>query len=455
MQAWTIVESHQFVDNWHIHAICDHLQAVTEGGIDKLVINVPPGCSKSLLTCVFWPAWEWIRDQSIRWFFASYDQKLATRDSVKMRNLITSDWYQARWPVSLSGDANQKTYYTNTAGGYRLATSTGGHGTGEHPDRIVVDDPHNVQQAESEKERQEVTDWWDLTMSTRGRSRGAKRVGIMQRLHEDDWTGHVLKEGDWEHMCLPMRFEFGRQQDTCLGWNDPRTVEGELLCQQQFPLDVVEDIEKSLGAYGTAGQFQQRPHPKSGGLFKRPYFKIVPAVPAIAQRVRFWDKAGSALSAADWTVGVLMAKTAERQFFVEDVRRGQWEPHDRDKVIIQQAELDRLKYGASVTIGIEQEPGNGGKQSAQISVRELAGYSVFIDHPSTDKEVRATPFASQCGAGNVYLVAGSWNQAYIDELIRFPNGRNDDQVDASSGAFNNLTLRQQVKFRRPVAIGGK
>jgi hypothetical protein len=145
------VEATPFVDNWHIGAICEHLQAVTTGQIPQLLINVPPGMGKSLLTCVFWPTWEWALDPTVRWFFASYDQQLSTRDSVRCRTLLSRPWYRARCAqkFTLTGDQNQKTYYETDQGGYRLATSIGGHGSGEHPDRIVCDDPHNVQQAES------------------------------------------------------------------------------------------------------------------------------------------------------------------------------------------------------------------------------------------------------------------------------------------------------------------
>ena len=206
-QGWAEVESMPLVDNWHVQAICEHLQAVTEGQITKLLINVPPGLGKSLLTSVLWPAWEWMRDPGVRWLFASYDVRLSTRDAVRCCALLKGSWYQARCKnkFRLTGDQNQKTYYETDRGGYRLATSVGGHSSGEHPDRIVCDDPHNVQQAESPTERQAVLDWWDLTMSTRGVARGVRQVIIMQRLHQNDLSGHVLGKENWVHLCLPMR----------------------------------------------------------------------------------------------------------------------------------------------------------------------------------------------------------------------------------------------------------
>jgi predicted phage terminase large subunit-like protein len=431
------------VDSWHIGAICAHLEAVTAGQIPKLLVNIPPGCSKSLLACVFWPVWEWTRDPRVRWFFASYDQRLSTRDSVRCRTLIESRWFQARWghQFVFQDDQNQKTYYETDRGGYRLATSTGGHGTGEHPDRIVVDDPHNVEGAESAAERRAALDWWDQTMSTRGVSRDARRVIIMQRLHQEDLAGHVLGQGGWVHLCLPMRFEKGRMAATPLGWNDPRVAEGELLTPGQFPDAKVREMEQTLGSYGTAGQLQQRPAPREGGLFKSHWFARVDAAPAQARRVRYWDQAATA-GGGDYTAGVLMG-ASEGLFYVEDVVRGQWSAGERDKVILATAEADAERDHRTEQ-WFEQEPGSGGKESAQAKVRLLAGYRVRTEPVTGSKEVRADPLVAQAEAGNVRLVRGPWNGAYLDELCLFPNGAHDDQVDGSSGAFNKLAVRKKV-----------
>jgi predicted phage terminase large subunit-like protein len=391
--------------------------------------------------------WEWANDASVRWFFASYDQKLSTRDSVKCRDLIASPLYQALWGHKFTIDEDQKTYYVTDKGGYRLATSVGGHGTGEHPDRIVVDDPNNVQGSESDVERQSVLDWWDRTMATRGVARNARRVIIMQRLHQSDLSGHVLAKGDYVHICLPMRYEKNRLKPTPLGWTDPRRQEGELLAPKQFDEAKVAEQEKNLGAYGTAGQLQQRPAPLGGGMFKASYFTKRPkGAPYKAERVRFWDRAASPGKGC-WTCGVLMSKDDEG-YYVEHVVRGQWEPGERDKMILATAQRDRARYGPrhEPRIFIEREPGSSGIDSIQFITRKLAGFSVFADLPTGSKEVRAEPYASQCAALNVSLVEdGTWDtQAYIDELCAFPNGTYCDQVDASSGAFGKL-----VKSTRP------
>ncbi len=389
--------------------------------------------TKSLLVSVFWPCWEWANDPSVRWFFASYDQRLSTRDSVKCRTLIKSPKFQSFFGnrFQFVDDQNQKVYFETNHGGYRLAASIGGHGTGEHPDRIVIDDPNDVEGAASDSQRQATIDWWDLTMTTRGVAHDVRRVIIMQRLHESDLSGHILaSEDDWVHICLPMRYEPGRMKTTVLGGFDPRKTDGELLFPNLFDEGKVAEMEKKLGLYGTAGQLQQRPAPLGGGMFKRTFFEIVPTAPASARRVRFWDKAATDKGGA-YTAGVLMS-VKDGTYCIEDVIREQLEPFARNRLIKQTAQQDAAKHKYGVTIVVEQEPGSGGKESSLISIRELAGYHVLIDKVCTGKEKRAYAFASQCGAGNVKIVAPPgtpWLQGLLDEFEQFPNGKYKDQVE--------------------------
>jgi hypothetical protein len=279
-QAWPIVEPGcPFVDGWHIWAICEHLEAVADGKIKRLLINVPPGCGKSLLVCVFWACWVWGPQNRphTRWLFASYGQELSTRDSLKCRQILESDWYQEHWGdrVQLLADQNQKTKFQNSAGGWRLATSTGGRGTGEHPDFVVWDDPHNVNDVESQVERERVLTWRAATITLRGMARDVREVGIMQRLHRDDLSGWMLnthKEG-LDHLCLPMRFETSAMtKPTSLGWTDPRVTDGELLWPNGIDGRNVADKERQLGHYAE-GQLQQRPPARShAAMFHAAYF---------------------------------------------------------------------------------------------------------------------------------------------------------------------------------------
>jgi predicted phage terminase large subunit-like protein len=202
-------------------------------------------------------------------------------------------------------------------------------------------------------------------------------------------------------------------------------------------------LKRRLGLYGTAGQLQQRPAPMEGGLFQRGWFRTVPIAPlGFARRVRYWDLAASV--EGDYTCGVLMSRDEDGIFYVEDVRRGQWSPAQRDKIIRDTALVD----GQDVEIVLEQEPGSAGKSVIQYLGTKLAGYRLMADRPTGTKEVRAQPLASQCGISNVCLVKGAWHEAFLDELCVFPNGRHDDQVDAASGAFARL-VRYPEQHRAP------
>jgi phage terminase large subunit-like protein len=467
-EAWGEVEQVPLIPSWHIEAICEHLQAVTLGQIPKLLINIPPGCSKSLLCAVFWPVWEWARDASVRWFFASYDQRLSTRDSVKCRSLIDSRWFQKLWGdrFHLVYDSNQKTFYETDKRGYRLATSVKGHGTGEHPDRIVIDDAHSVQQAESEVESQSVLDWYDQTMTTRGVSREARRVVVGQRLKPRDLPGHLLAKGDWVPLILPMRYEPERMPDTPLGWNDPRGDPGKcpkhlaqeqfaLLTPEQFNEPKVKEMEKNLGEYGTAGQLQQRPQPRSGGMFKEIYFvQRVKAAPYKARRVRFWDKAATA-DGGCYSAGVLLALGDDECIYVEHCVHGQWEPDDRNSMMLSTAQRDRARYGPQYEpmIWCEREGGASGKDSFKFIAKRLKGFSVRELNVSGlgSKDVRAEPWSSACAAGIVKIVdngesegfgRAEWDvNGFIQEHVLFrpqPGkrlGKYCDQVDSASGGY--------------------
>jgi predicted phage terminase large subunit-like protein len=461
--AWHVVEpSKEYLPNWHIDAVCEHLEAVSTGQIPKLLVNIPPACSKSLLTSVFWPTWEWAKDQTIRWFFASYDQKLSTRDSMKCRAILSSSWFKERWPnVQIRKDQDEKTYYETTKGGYRLATSTGGHGTGEHPDRIVVDDPHNTKEAPSEAEREATIIWWDQTMALRGVSRGARRVIIMQRLHENDLSGHILsKEGGdgWTHLCLPMRYEPKRMVQTPLGWNDPRTEPGELLNAKMFSDELLTSLEIDLGSYGTAGQMQQRPTPASGGAIKRTWWRYYDstAPPAdLDQCIQSWDTTMKGLEKSDYTVGGVLGRRGAL-LYVLDIVRGRmntpetiaavrglstnW-PQSKQKLI-----EDKANGPAVISTLYNEIPG--------IIAMPVKG----------DKEQRVSAVTPFIEAGNVLLPGRKihddptepdrfrWEPAYrwvtelIEECAAFPVGSHDDQVDMLSQGL--LYLSQGVYVTR-------
>lgn len=443
-QAWHIVEpATPYIHGWHIDAICDHLEAVTKGQIRSLIINIPPRHMKSLAVSVFFPCWVWINNPTSRWLFSSYAQDLSTRDSLKCRRLIQSLWYQSRWSdkFAITSDQNQKTRFENNKTGYRLSTSVDGLATGEGGDYIVVDDPHNVKQAESELKRNGVLLWWDEVMSTRlNNPNTGRKVIVMQRLHENDLTGHILeKELDYVHLMLPAEYEKDRHCTTSV-FSDPRTEEGEPLWEGLYDRKALGSLKKDLvSEYAIAGQLQQRPAPRGGGMFQIDKFQIAGAIneKEIVRSIRYWDKAGTEDGGA-FTAGALVHKMIDGSFIVADRVKGQWSAGKRERIIRQTADMD----GTKVSVWVEQEPGSGGKESAENTIRGLAGFKVRADKVTGAKEVRAEPYANQVEIGNVSLLKAEWNKDFLYEHESFPVGKYKDSVDATAGAFNKLIAQK-------------
>jgi len=314
-----------------------------------------------------------------------------------------------------------------------------------------VDDPHSAQQARSDAERENALIWFDETMSTRlnDPKRGAKVV-IMQRLHERDLSGHILEQGGYEHLCLPSEYEPDRHCITSVA-EDQRTEAGEPIWPERMGIDDLAQQRSTLGEVGFAGQYQQRPMPRGGGMFPVDRFGITqhrPAPDQIQASVRFWDKAGSITKHAAFTAGVLMHRLKDGSYIVTDVVRGQWSAGEREKRIRQTAEMD----GTSVKVWVEQEPGSGGKESAESTIRNLSGYSVHAERVTGDKESRAEPYSAQVEGGNVWLVQSDWNRDFVKEHETFPAGAYKDQVDAAAGAFAKLQ-RQGGEIRESEVRG--
>jgi phage terminase large subunit-like protein len=279
-QAWKQIDPAQFRDGWPIEAVCEHLEAVVDGQIKRLIINIPPRSGKSTLCGVCFPAWTWAQPTDsatsgpgVQFVYASYAEKLALRFSLRNRRLIQSEWYQQRWGdrFRLLGDENTAHRFVNDKAGERLVTSISGTATGFGGNIFVIDDPNAANEAFSEAAIQEVIDWWDQTASTRLNDLDAGAfIIIQQRLAENDLTGHVLEQqiGDWDLLMLPMHYDPDRIVSTSIGWKDPRAQEGELLWPDRFPDKAVRELERTLGPFGAAGQLEQSPKPKGGGVIK-------------------------------------------------------------------------------------------------------------------------------------------------------------------------------------------
>jgi predicted phage terminase large subunit-like protein len=439
-EAWHVLEPNAtYLHGWHIDAICEHLEVISNGGLIRLLINVPPGTMKSLIVSVLWPAWEWgpLGRPSLRYLSTSYSENYAKRDCRRMRDLVNSEWYQALWGDRVKLIRFGETSIANDATGERNAVPFPSL-TGGRADRLIIDDPHSTETAESDSERARTARIFRESVPYRVNDPVKSAIVIiMQRLHEHDVSGIAitLKLG-YEHLMLPMEFEPERRCATSLGFIDPRTYDGELLFPERFPRETVDRDKIPLGSYGVAGQLQQRPSPRGGLMFKRQWFedKIVETAPQCVAWIRHWDLAATKKITAARTAGVKIGKDRDGRYFVSSVITTQDEGAAIRRLIMATAQLD----GKSVMISLPQDPGQAGKVQAQDLIAMLAGYEVTADPETGDKATRARPFASQCEAGNVFLVRGDWNGTYIDELCVFPTGAFKDQVDASSGAFGDL-----------------
>jgi len=434
--AWHVLEpTSELKWGWSLDAICEHFEAVTNGEVKKLLINVPPGCMKSLLTGVLWPAWEWGPKgrPGLRYLGTAHKQDLGVRDNLKCRRLIQSEWYQERWPMKLTSDQNAKTKFENEHTGFREAMAFTSL-TGSRGDRVLLDDPLSVDHANSDADMKAAEITFTEALPTRVNNDDSAIVVIMQRLNEKDTSGIILqRELGYVHLCLPMRFEAERKCTTSIGFQDPRTVDGELLFPERFPEETVASLERTMGSYAAAGQLQQRPAPREGGMFKKAWFPIVRAIPAGTRFVRGWDLAATE-GAGDWTAGVKIGRQKNGRFIIAGVARDRKATAGVEQMLVNTASQD----GYMCEISIPQDPGQAGKAQASYYIGKLAGYTARATPESGDKETRAGPLAAQAEAGNVDVLEGDWNEQFFDEITVFPNGSYDDQVDGASRAFNAL-----------------
>jgi predicted phage terminase large subunit-like protein len=447
--AWEVIEPGTPLKwNWHLDAMCDHLEAISLGLIrPRLIINVPPGSSKSTIVSVLWQAWEWgpLGKRHLRYVSTSFDLTNVKRDTGKTLDVIRSRWFQLLWPeveLKTEGVLSFSNYDTGSRLGVAFKSVTGKRG-----DRLLVDDPHSVLGAESEVER---TKWTTLFIEG-GLNRTndwetSAIIVVMQRLHEDDLTGVLLaREYGFVHLCLPMEFEVAKQCRTPLqvpdgrggkkDWTDPRSYEGELMDPARVPAAAVEELKKS--DYSWAGQYQQRPAPRDGAMFKNvDQIEIVDHCPHGGVTVAGWDFAGSKRKRSPWTVRVLMTRIGGN-VYVRHVERRRTNPTELEHMV-EEVSIEDRKLDPKVLISLPQDPGQAGKAQKWRLGEILSGFNFKITPETGDKETRAEPFAAIVGNEQVFFVRGEWIGVYRDELRSFPAGSYKDQVDASSRAFAEL-----------------
>ncbi len=464
-QMWPVLEpNRRLVRGWALGAVCEHLQAITEGQIKRLVINIPPGFTKSMTTDVFWPAWEWGPKNlpGMRYVCISYSDVLTIRDNRRCRQVIYYPPYQEMWGdrFQISTEQNAKIRFDTDATGWKIATSLSGGVSGERGDRVIIDDPHKVNEAESDTVRNRVLRDFSEVVTTRVNDELSAIVVIMQRIHEYDVSGLILaRELGYDHLCLPMEYETDHPtpSKTVLDFVDPRRKDGEMLCEGRCSRPFLEDnIKPGLrawgGTYAEAGQLQQRPAPRGGGLFKKTDFIVEDRGPTtVVARARGWDLAASDAPTAKYTAGVKMAIDDEGRVWIEDVERFQGTIHKVETTIAATGQQD----GRGVIQDLPQDPGAAGKAQVATFGRLLHGL-VFRTSPESGSKVsRAAPLASQAEGGNLFLVRAPWNDAFIHEAASFPTGMFSDQVDGASRAYARLlimTRRRKQTFVGPEVI---
>jgi predicted phage terminase large subunit-like protein len=421
---------------WHIDAICEHLEAVSNYQLRKLLITVPPGHMKSLLTCVMWPAWEWLRFPWLRWIFASYGHHLSTRDSNKTRQLMRGPWYQARWADRFQITKDSETWIQNDKGGFRISTSVDGVGTGERVHRIVNDDLLKATEAMSEAKRENAIEHL-RAMSTRAVDPELFcQVLIMQRLHEADPAGYVMEQGGWEHLCLPAEFETSRKCVTSIGWQDPRKSEGEFLWPIRYGRQEIDELKRALGSYAASGQLQQRPAPAEGGIIKRAWFRRFDSrerPPTFDQIIlsadpKFKDfETASRVALHVWgRIGpnkYLLARDIGHFGIVESLAA----------IARLRAEWHRPADGLTLDAYLIEDKANG-PAIVQVMQKKVAG--VIAWPPRGSKEARIIAVSPQMEAGNIWIPQEPWGDEVIDALCFVPNGDNWDDVDACSQALD-------------------
>lgn len=509
-QAWAVLEpSNPYVHGWHIDAIAMHLNAVTDGDITRLLVNIPPGHMKSLLVSVLWPAWLWgpQNQPHLRFLCVSHSQNLAIRDSTKMRRLITSEWYQELWGdrVKLTGDQNAKTKFENDRLGFREAVAAGSI-TGSRGDIVIIDDPHSVESAASDQMRASTIEWFLEAVPTRlNNPELSSIVVIMQRLHEGDVSGVILdKNLGYTHLMLPAEFDPARKCETEIGFEDPREFAGEVLFPQRFPREVLERDKLVMGPYAYAGQYMQAPAPRGGGIIKRDWWGLWDDEEAAAQGIN----SGGSYPAMDYIIASIDTAYGEKQEndFSALTVWGIWQRggqkaraildskgnrsevlDDRDTIpaaMLMHAWAKKLPIHGPETIRLPGDTEEAFRRRAmkdwglvewiihtcnQFKVDMLlieakaSGLSIAqeirrlnrnqswgvqeINPGSVDKVARAYAVQAVFAGGQVYAPDRAWSDQVITQFEVFPKGKHDDLVDSSTQAIKYL--KDRGLLRRP------
>lgn len=441
-EAFEVLEPQvKFLENWHIQYICKVLQAETyrlkAGKPSKgdIVINVPFRSSKSLLTTIIYPVWSWIVAPHVSFITASFSHQLSTEHARKSRQLINSPWFQKNFGqcFTIVTDQNVKSNYENSEGGKRYATSIGGSVTGMGADVIILDDPLNPKMAQSDTERGNVNRAYKETFYSRTKDPAtAVRIIVMQRLHEEDLSGMLIEEPRTRHICIPAEETKSVKPETL----KEKYTEG-LFWRQRFTREILDEYKESLGGLQYAGQMLQEPAPLEGNLFKREWFEIVDRVPENLVWNFKIDPAYTSKTQNDPSA-ILAYATDGPTFYFRKVEQKWLEFPQLCEYIKKFAEQNGYTSQSRVYV----EPKASGKSIVQ-QMKATTGLNILEDrNPDTDKVTRANAVSAIVESGRVKLLAGRWNEPFLDEVMRFPNAKHDDQVDVMVMALQGRKINK-------------
>ena len=452
-RAWPILEPVTPLQwNWHLDLLCDYLTAVARGQIRRLIINVPPRSMKSLLCTVFYPVWRWCTEPQRRFMFVSYSEELSSDHSVFRRNVLSSQRYRSGCGrlVRFAKDQNLKTQYENTRRGVMFSTSINGSATGKGCDELIVDDPMNAKKAFSDQERENTNRNFDATFRSRlnDPSKGVIIV-IMQRLHDEDLTGHLLRREPkaWTHLKLPAEFERDESWAFPVSACAPKQVKaGDLLWESRFTREVLDDLKTALGSWSYAGQYQQNPAPLQGGVIQREWIQYYRELPSAASMrwVQSWDCSFKDTKESDYVVGQVWVQVGAYYYLVDQVRERM------DFVRTRQAIQQMTAKHPQATTKLIEDKANGPAVISSLR-SEIPGITAF--DPADPKIGRLNAVSPLFEARNIWLPEpsrASWVGDFIEELTHFPKAAHDDQVDACTQALLYMRDRWRgfEEFRR-------
>lgn len=455
--AWPQAEKTPLVWGWHLDAMVEHLEAVARRQIRDLVINVPPGFSKSRFASVLWPSWVWTLDPGRRFIAASFSEDVVYRDARAMRTLVQGDWYHARWPaVEFPRDDSTSTavgLYQNTRGGFRKSVTVRGSVTGEHGDDVLVDDPLDPMGAASATEVDAVLEWWTGTMPTRFRDHTTStRTLIMQRLHEKDLTSEFVRAGATV-LCLPMRYDSKHPHRYA---KDKRTVEGELLCPARAPEEAVARMEATLGPARTASQLQQRPVAAGGSVFRAEWFKRWTELPPGGVWSMSIDCTFKVTTDGSYVVIQVWYDLGAHHYLVDQRRERMG-----FAATVAAIRAMSVQYPKARTKRIEAKA-NGSAVIEALSGADGIGGVVAIE-PEGGKEARANACQGIVAGGGVYLPdelhakyddgrrGAAFVVGFVHEAVTFPKGESDDQVDGMTQHLNATAGSYQSRLKAAFA----